>query len=58
MPWSLSFFLCTGNFGRACSSTTSLRADDIVKGLLNLMLVVEGDEEKCSLFHFLVVVLV
>jgi hypothetical protein len=51
MPWPLSFFFCRiETFGRDCSSTTSLRVDDIVKGFLTLMLAAEGDEEKCSFF--------
>ena len=45
-------------FGRICSSTTPLRVDDLVKGLLILVLDSEGDEEKCSFLPFFVVDLV
>jgi hypothetical protein len=59
MPLPLSFFFFRmETFGRTCSSTTPLRVDDLVKGLLILVLDVEGDEEKCSFFPFFVVVLV
>jgi hypothetical protein len=59
MPWPLCFFLCRiETFGMACSSTASLRDDNLVKGLLTLMLDVEGDEEKCSFFPFFFVFLV
>jgi hypothetical protein len=55
----LPFFFCRiQSFGRDCSSTTSLGVDDIVKGFLTLVLVVGGDEEKCSFFPFFDVVLV
>ena len=55
----LPFFFCRIEaFGRDCSSTTSLGAHDLVKGFLALVLVVGGDEEKCSSFPFFVVVLV
>jgi hypothetical protein len=51
MPWPLYLFFCRiKTFGRECSSTTSLRDDDLVKGFLTLMLVAKGDEEKCSFF--------
>jgi hypothetical protein len=56
-PLSLFFFRIE-TFGRTCVSTTSLRVDDLVKGLLTFVLVVEGDEEKCSFLPFLVVALV
>jgi hypothetical protein len=59
MPWPLSFFFCRlETLGRDCSSTTSLEVYDLVKGFLTLMLVVEGDEEKCIFFPFFVVGLV
>jgi hypothetical protein len=55
----LPFFFCRIEaFGRDCSSTTSLGADDLVKGFLTLVLAAGGDEEKCSFFPFFVVVLV
>jgi hypothetical protein len=55
----LPFFFCRVEaFGRDCSSTTSLGADDLVKGFLTLVLAVGGDEDKCSFFPFFVVVLV
>ena len=54
----LPFFFCRIEaFGRDCSSKISLGVD-LVKGFLTLVLVVGGDEEKCSLFPFFVVVLV
>jgi len=59
MPFPLSlFFFRIEAFGRTCTSTTSLRVDDLVKGLLTFVLTVEGDEEKCSFLPFLVVALV
>jgi hypothetical protein len=59
MPFTLSFFFCRiETLGRDFYSTTSLEDDALVKGFLTLMLVVEGDEEKCSLFPFFVVGLV
>ena len=51
MPWPFSFFIFRiETFGRDCSSTTSLRDYDLVKGFMTLMLAAEGDEEKCSFF--------
>jgi hypothetical protein len=57
-PMPLPFLFCTGIYGRDCSSTTSLGIDDLVKGLLPLVLTVGGEEGKCSFFPFLDVVLV
>jgi len=57
-PMPLPFFFCTRISGRDCSLTTSLGIDDLVKGLLPLVLTVEGEEGKCSFFPFLDVVLV
>jgi hypothetical protein len=57
LPLSL-FFHKIKTLGRDCSSIASFGADVVVKGFLTLMLEVEGDEEKCSLFHFFVVGLV
>jgi hypothetical protein len=58
-PMPLPFFFCRiQDFGRDCTSTTSLGGDDIVKGFLTLVLAFGGDEEKCSFFPFFVVVLV
>jgi hypothetical protein len=55
----LTFFFCKiEDFGRDCSSKTSLGVDDLVKGFLTLVLVAGGDEEKCSFFPFFVLVLV
>jgi hypothetical protein len=45
-------------FLRTRSSTTSLRDDYLVKGLLILVLVSEEDEEKCSFLPLFVVALV
>jgi hypothetical protein len=59
MPFPLSlFFFRIEAFGRTCTSTTSLRVDDLVKGFLTFVLTVEGDEEKCNFLPFLVVALV
>jgi hypothetical protein len=59
MPFPLSFFsFRMETVGRTCSSTAPLRADDLVKGLLILVLAAEGDEEKCSFLPFLAVALV
>jgi len=57
-PMTLPFFFCTGISGRDYSSTNSLGVDDLVKGLLPLVLTVGGEEGKCSFFPFLDVVLV
>jgi hypothetical protein len=54
----LLFFLCIGISGMDCSSTTSLGIDDLVKGLLPLILTVGGEEGKSSFFPFLDVSLV
>jgi hypothetical protein len=55
----LPFFFCRiQSFGRYCSSKTSLGDDDILKGLLTLVLASGGDEDKCSLFPFFAVVFV
>jgi hypothetical protein len=53
----LPFLFCIGIPGRDCSSTTSLRIDDLVKGIMPLVLDARGEEEKCSFFLFLDVVL-
>jgi hypothetical protein len=59
IPFPLSlFFFKIETFGRTCVPTASLRADDLVKGLLTCVLVVEGDEEKCNFLPFLVMALV
>jgi hypothetical protein len=59
MPLPLSFFFFRMEiFGRTCSSISPLRVDDLVKGFLILVLVVEGDEEKCSFLPFLAMDLV
>ena len=59
MPFTLSFFFCRiETLGRDYSSIASLEVDALVKGFLNLMLAVEGDEEKCSFFPLFVVGLV
>jgi hypothetical protein len=55
----LPFFFCRiEDFGRHCSSTTSLEADDLVKGFLTLVLTAGGDEEKCIFFPYFAIVLV
>ena len=54
----LPFFFCRIEaFGRDCSSKTSL-GFDLVKDFLTLVLVVGGDEEKCSFLPFFAIVLV
>jgi hypothetical protein len=57
-PIPVPFLFCTRISGRDCSSTTSLGIDDLVKGLMPLVLVAGGEEEKCSFFPFLYVFLV
>jgi hypothetical protein len=57
-PMPLPFFFCTRISGGDFSSTTSLGTNDLVKSLLPLVLVVVGEEGKCSFFPFLVAVLV
>jgi hypothetical protein len=52
------FFFCTRISGRVYSSTTSLGIDDLVKGLLPLVLAARGEDGKCRFFPFLDVVLV
>jgi hypothetical protein len=59
MPFPLSFFFFRmETFGRTCSSTTPLQTDDLMKGLLILVLDAEGDEDKCSFLPYFVVALV
>jgi hypothetical protein len=54
MPLPLSlFFFAIEILGRTSTSTASLRADDLVKGFLNFMLVVGVGEEKCNFLPFL-----
>jgi hypothetical protein len=54
----LPFFFCTVISGGDCSSTTSLGTDDLMKGILPLVLAVAGEEGKCSFFPFLSIGLV
>jgi hypothetical protein len=54
----LPFFFSTGISDGDCSSKTSLGTNDLVKGILPLVLAIVGEEEKCSFFPFLDVVLV
>jgi hypothetical protein len=54
----LPFFFSTRISDGDCSSNTFLGTDDIVKGLMPLVLAVVGEEGKCSFFPFLDVVLV
>jgi hypothetical protein len=54
----LPFFFSTGISDGDYSSKTSLGTNDVVKGLLPLVLAVVGEEGKCSFFPFLDVVLV
>jgi hypothetical protein len=51
-------FFGTEALGMTYVSTTSLWVDDLVKGLLTLVLVVAVGEGKCNFLPFLVVVLV
>jgi hypothetical protein len=57
LPLSFSF-LGIETLGRTSASTASLRADDLVKGFLILILATEAGEDKCKLFPLLVVDLV
>jgi hypothetical protein len=57
-PMPLPFFFCTRISGRDCSSTNSLGIDDLVKGLLPLILTVGWEEGKSSFFPLLDVSLV
>ena len=57
LPLSL-YFLGTEALGNTSTSTASLRVDDLVKGLLILILVVGAGEGKCNFLPLLVVVLV
>jgi hypothetical protein len=52
------FSLCIGVSGKHCSLKTSLGIDDLVKGLLPLILTVGGEEVKRSFFPLLDVKLV
>jgi hypothetical protein len=55
----LSFFLFgIETLGRNSSSTSSLRADDLVKGFLTFMLAVGVGEDKCNFIPFLFMALV
>jgi hypothetical protein len=51
-------FFGTEALGMTSTSTTSLWVDDIVKGILTMVLVVGAGEGKCNFLPFLVVVLV
>jgi hypothetical protein len=57
-PMPLPLFFCTGISSREYFSKTFLGTDDLVKGFFPLVLVVGGEEGKCSFFPFLVAVLV
>jgi hypothetical protein len=59
IPLPLYFsFLGTETLGRTYSSTTSLKADDLIKGFLILILAAGVGEKKCNFVPLLVVALV